>query len=86
MYSYTGYGSDDRLTNTTYLITQLDNERQYERAISNLLPWRATSSKRARNAQFDAEYDPFKIGEFIAIRDEAKTWIFIARVTLVQFT
>jgi hypothetical protein len=50
---------DDGLPCTTYRISQLDNERQYERAISNLLPWWATSSKRARNAQFDAAYDPF---------------------------
>jgi hypothetical protein len=63
----------------------LDNERQYERAISNLLPWRATpSSKRAWNAQFDAVYDPFTIGEFIAVRDEPKGWFFLTHVTLVQ--
>jgi hypothetical protein len=76
---------DDRLSSTTYRITQLDNERQYERAISNLLPWRATSSKRARNAQFDADYDPFTVGEFIALRDEPKSWFFFARVAVVQF-
>ncbi len=75
---------DDRLSSTTYRITQLDNERQYERAISSLLPWRATSSKRARNAQFDAACDPFTIGEFIAVRDEPKGWFFLARVTLVE--
>jgi hypothetical protein len=76
---------DDRLSNTRYRITQLDNERQYERAISNLLPWRATSSKRARNAAFDAEHDPFTVGEIIALRDEPKGWFFVARVTVVQF-
>jgi transposase InsO family protein len=75
----------DRLSSTTYRITQLDNERQYERAISNLLPWRATSSKRARNAQFDADYDPFTVVEFIALRDEPKSWFFFARVAIVQF-
>ncbi len=75
---------DDRLSSTTYRITQLDNERQYERAISNLLPWRATSSKRARNAQFDAEYDHFTVGEIIALRDEPKGWFFVARVSVVQ--
>jgi hypothetical protein len=74
---------DDRLSSTTCRITQLDNERQYERAISNLL--RATSSKRARNAQFDVDYDPFTVGEFIALRDEPKSWFFLARVALVQF-
>jgi hypothetical protein len=68
-----------------YCITQLDNERQYERAISNLLPWRATSSKCARNAQFDADYDPFIVGEFVAVRDEPKSSFFLARVAVVQF-
>ncbi len=76
---------DDRLSNTTYRITQLDNERQYERAISNLSPWRATSSNGARNAAFDAEYDSFTVGEITALRDEPKGWFFVARVTVVQF-
>jgi hypothetical protein len=37
---------NDRLSSTTYRLTQLDTNRQYERAIVNLLPWRETTAKR----------------------------------------
>jgi hypothetical protein len=55
---------DDRLFSTTYRLTQLDTNRQYERAII----------KMPRNALFDPETsDPFTVKEFIAVRDEPKS-------------
>jgi hypothetical protein len=78
---------DDRLSSTTYRLTQLDTNRQYERAIINLLPWRAVSAKQPRNAQFDPETsDPFTINEFIAVRDEPKSWFFLAKITALTET
>jgi hypothetical protein len=75
---------DDRLSSTTYHLTQLDTNRQYERAIINLLPWRAVSAKQPRNAQFDPDTsDPFTVNEFIAVRDEPKSWFFLAKITAI---
>jgi hypothetical protein len=76
---------DDRLSSTTYHLTQLDTNRQYERAIINLLPWRAVSAKQPRNAIFDPETsDPFAVNEFIAVRDEPKSWFFLARISAIS--
>jgi hypothetical protein len=78
---------DDRLSSTTYRLTQLDTDRQYERAIINLLPWRAISAKQPRNAQFDPEAsDPFIVNEFIAVRDEPKSWFFLAKIIAITQT
>jgi hypothetical protein len=68
-------------------LTQLDTNRQYERAIINLLPWRAVSAKQPRNAQFDPETsDPFTVNEFIAVRDEPKSWFFLAKITAITIS
>jgi hypothetical protein len=43
--------------------------------------------QKARNAQFDPETsDPFTVGEFIAVRDEPKSWFYSAKVTTVRST
>ncbi len=74
----------DRLSTTTYRVVQLDNLREYERAVSNLLPWTATTPRRARNADFDpVTSTPFSVGEFLAVRDEPAGWFYLARVTTV---
>ena len=76
---------DNRLSSTSYSLTQLDTNRQYERTIINLLPWRAVSAKTPRNAQFDpATSDPFTVNEFIAVRDEPKSWFFLAKITAIS--
>jgi hypothetical protein len=78
---------DDRLSSTTYRLTQLDTNRQYERTIINLLPWRAVSAKQPRNAQFNPDTsDPFSVNEFIAVRDEPKSWFFLAKITAVTIS
>jgi hypothetical protein len=78
---------DDRLSSTTYRVTQLDTDWQFERAIINLLPWRAVSAKQPQNAQFDPETsDPFTVNEFIAVRDEPKSWFFLAKITTITET
>jgi hypothetical protein len=74
----------DRLSSTTYRIKQLDNLRLYERSISNLLPWRATTARTARHARFDAAFStPLLVDEFLAVRDEPNSWFYIARITYV---
>lgn len=74
----------DRLSSTTYRIKQLDNLRLYERSISNLLPWRATTARTARHARFDAAIStPLLVGKFLAVRDQPNSWFYIAKVTYV---
>ncbi len=74
----------DRLSTTTYKLIQLDNNREYERSVSNLLPWKAESRKKARNAQYvENTSTPFLVDEFIAVRDEPGSWFYLARVTTV---
>jgi transposase InsO family protein len=74
----------DRLSTTTYKLLQLDNNREYERSISNLLPWKAESRKKARNAQYvETISTPFQVNDFIAVRDEPGSWYYLARVTSV---
>jgi hypothetical protein len=61
----------DRLSATTYRVVQSDSLREYERSVTNLLPWHATTPRRARNAEYDPETSTaFAVGEFIAVRDE----------------
>jgi hypothetical protein len=75
----------DQMSSTTYRLLHLDSEREFERSIANLLPWQATSRKKARNGQFDESVSvPFKVNEFIAVRDEPGNWIFVAKVTTVK--
>jgi hypothetical protein len=74
----------DRLSATTYRVVNTDTLREFERAVSNLLPWKATSAKKARNAAYDPETSaPFVVNEFIAVRDDPASWFYIARVTSV---
>ena len=62
----------------------MDNNREYERSVSNLLLWKAESRKKARNAQYvENTSTPFQVDEFIAVRDEPGSWFYLARVTTV---
>ncbi len=63
---------------------QLDNKRIYERMVGNLLPWKATSVRKNKKARFDPTTStPFLSGEFIAVRDEPDSWIFLAKLKLL---
>ncbi len=74
----------DRLSTTTYRVLQQDNLQKYERAVSNLLPWKAVTPRKAKNAQFDiATSTPFAVGEFVAVCNEAASWCYLAKVTTV---
>jgi hypothetical protein len=65
-------------------LLQLENNREYERSISNLLPWKAESRKKARNAQYvETISTPFHVNDFIAVRDEPGSWFYLAQVTSV---
>jgi hypothetical protein len=75
----------DRWPSTTYRLVHVDSEREFERSISNLLPWKAHSRKKARNGQYDETVSsPFAVNEFIAVRDEPSSWFFLAKVTTVK--
>jgi hypothetical protein len=77
----------DRLSSTTYRLIHLDTNHEFERSISNLLPWRAESRKKARNTQYDENIStPFAFNEFIAVRDEPGSWFFLAKVTAITPT
>ncbi len=55
--------------------------------IGNLLPWKATSTRRNKAAPYDPEASaPFQQNEFIAIRDEPGSWFFLAKITTVGET
>jgi hypothetical protein len=77
----------DRLSATSYAIIQLNTTRRYERMVGNLLPWHATSVRKNKSATFDpiasASFEP---NEFIAIRDEPKSYFFVAKVITVGET
>jgi hypothetical protein len=69
-----------RLSTTAYEMIEQSSGRQFERLISNMLPYRATSSRSA--AVYVPIYsDPFLVDEFIAIRDEPNSPFYIAKVT-----
>jgi hypothetical protein len=77
----------DRLSATSYAIVQLDTTRRYERMIGNLLPWHATSVRKNKSATFDPIASaPFQPNEFIAIRDEPKSYFFVAKILTVNET
>ncbi len=66
---------------------QLDTQRNYERMIGNLLPWKAQSVRQNKKARYDLAISaPFVSGEFIAIRDEPGGWFFLAKITTVDET
>ena len=70
----------ERLSTTAYQMTEQSSGRQFERVVSNILPYRATSSRSA------AVYDPtcsddFLVDEFVAIRDEPHTPFYLAKAT-----
>jgi hypothetical protein len=75
----------ERLSATAYAVVHDDTKRAYERVLSNMLPYRATSAKVNANAQYNEQYsEPLKEGEFIAIRDDPTGPIFLAEVMSVQ--
>ncbi len=77
----------DRLSATSYAIIQLDTTRRYERMIGNLLPWKATSARKNKSAVFDPTASaPFRPNEFIAIRDEPRSYFYLAKIIRVGET
>jgi hypothetical protein len=77
----------ERLSPTSYSLLQLNTNREYERTVGNLLPWKATSARRNKAARYDPDASaPFQANEFIAIRDEPGSWFFLAKITTVGET
>ena len=77
----------ERLSTTAYSVVHDETQRAYERVISNMLPYRASSAKVNANAQYTELYsEPLTEGEFIAIRDDPTGPIYLAEVVELQPT
>ena len=73
----------DRLSATGYSMTEISTGRSFERAITNILPYRATSARSP--AVFDpAHAEPFVVSEIIAVRDEPDSPVYLAKVTSIS--
>jgi hypothetical protein len=73
----------ERLSTTAYKMTEQSSNRQFERVLSNILPYRATSIRSP--IVYDPLYsEPFVISEIIAIRDEPNSSFYLAVVTDVN--
>jgi hypothetical protein len=71
-----------RLSDTTYSMTENSTSRNFERAVTNILPHRATSARSG--PLFDpAHSDPFVLQELIAVRDEPDSPFYVAAVTAI---
>ena len=63
-------------------MTEESSDRKFERAVSNILPYRAISTKSP--IVFEPVYsDPFVISEVIAVRDHPNFPFYLAKVTSV---
>ena len=72
----------ERLSDTGYSMTEVATGRNFQRAITNILPYRATSNRSA--AVFDpAHADPFVISEITAVRDDPDSPVYVAKVTSI---
>jgi hypothetical protein len=59
---------------------EVSTSRDFERIVSNILPYRATTAKAGDN--FNPVYsDPFTVGECIAVRDDPNSMFYLALVT-----
>ena len=73
----------NRLSATGYSTTEISTGRSFERAITNILPYRATSARSP--AVFDpAHAEPFVVSEIIAVRDEPDSPVYLAKVTSIS--
>jgi hypothetical protein len=73
----------DRLSTTSYRVTEENSGRVFERVVSNVLPYRATSIRSS--AAFQPYYsDPFAISEIIAVRDIPDSVFYVTKVTHVS--
>jgi hypothetical protein len=71
-----------RLSDTTCSMTEDPTSRNFERAITNILPHRATPARSG--PLFDpAHSDPFVLNEIIAVRDEPDSPCYVAVVTAI---
>ena len=73
----------ERLSDTGYSMTENATGRAFQRAITNILPCRATSNRSA--AVFDpAHADPFVVSEILAIRDDPDSPVYVAKVVSIS--
>ncbi len=71
----------ERLSQTAYVAVDDVSHRRYERVLSNLLPYGAKKAKPNPDASFNPFYsEPFAVGEFVALQDDATGPFYLARV------
>jgi transposase InsO family protein len=72
----------ERLSTTAYKMIEESTSRTFERVVSNILPYRATSVPIVTT--FEPLYsDPFVVSEIIALRDEPNSLFYLANVVNV---
>jgi hypothetical protein len=72
-----------RLSTTAYAMTEDATGRKFERVLTNILPYRASTAKT--QAVYDpATSDPFVPAEIIAVRDAPGTPYYLAEVTVIS--
>ena len=75
----------EKLSTTTFAMEECSTRRRFERALVNILPYKATSAPLPPS--FDPAYStPLIVDEFIAIRDEPDGPFYIAKVKTVTDT
>ena len=69
----------ERMSSTSYKMTEDFSDREFERVVSNILPYRATSARSS--VVFEPVYsDPFVVSEIIAVRDEPGSQFYLAKI------
>jgi hypothetical protein len=75
----------EKLSTTTFAMQECSTRRRFERALVNILPYKATSAPLPPS--FDPAYStPLIVDEFIAVRDEPDGPFYIAKVKTVTDT
>jgi hypothetical protein len=77
----------EKLSSTTFAMREISTRRRFERALVNILPYKATTTGTPRPPSSDPAYsDPLTVDEFIAVRDEPDGPFYIALVKSVTAT
>ena len=75
----------EKLSATTYAMNEDSTGRRFERAVLNILPYRA--SKAPLPPSYDPFYSkPFAIGEIVAVRDEPDGPFYVAKTLAITET
>jgi hypothetical protein len=75
----------EKLSSTTHAMTEESTNRRFERAVVNMLPYRASTA--ALPPTYDPFYSaPFQLNEMIAVRDEPNGPFYVAKAVAIAAT